>query len=88
MKVSNDFVLREIAGEYLLIPVGVAATRFNGMITLNEVAGMLFRTLETEHTLEELTDAVTAEFDVDRDTAKEDIDDFLQQLRELGALLE
>ena len=32
MKVEKDFLLREIAGEYIIIPTGSAALEFNGLI--------------------------------------------------------
>ena len=35
MRVSQELILREIAGEHILVPVGEAALRFQGMITLN-----------------------------------------------------
>lgn len=88
MKVSNDFILREIAGEYLLVPVGAAAVKFNGLITLNGTGRTLFLALGSEVTEEELVDALTAEYEVDRDTAKADTAEFLQQLRAIGALVE
>ena len=42
MKVSNEFILREVAGEYILVPVGAAAVKFNGLITLNEIGAFIF----------------------------------------------
>lgn len=88
MKASNDFILREIAGEYILIPVGTAAAKFNGLITINETAHVIFRALSKECTIIDLVDAVTAEFDIDRETAQADVEEFLQQLRQAGALVE
>ena len=37
MKVQNEFVLREIAGDYVIIPTGKTVLSFNGLITVNEV---------------------------------------------------
>lgn len=88
MKASNEFILREIAGEYILVPVGTAAVQFNGLITLNETARTIFLALAQERTVEELTDAVIAEYEVNRETARADVEEFLQQLRQVGALVE
>ncbi len=88
MRVSKDFILREIAGEFMLVPVGKAATNFNGLITMNEIGDFLFRALEQEQSEEELVEKILQEYDVDRDTAQKDLQEFLQQLRELGALIE
>lgn len=88
MKVSNDFVLREIAGEFMLVPVGKAAADFSGLIVLNETGSTIFKALSTERTKKELVDAVLSEYDVDRETADADVEDFLQQLRQIHALIE
>lgn len=86
MKASKDFILREIAGEYILVPAGAASTRLNGLITLNELGWFIFKTLETEQTLDSLTDAITAEYDVEREVARADALEFLRQLDKAGAL--
>ena len=88
MKVSKDFILREIADECMLVPTGSAAARFNGLITLNELGAFIFRTLEQEHSRESLLNKILDAYDVDPETAGADLDAFLQQLRELDALQE
>lgn len=88
MKVSNDFLLREIAGEYMIVPVGAAASNFVGLISMNEVAKVIFEALSVERTAEELVDLILKEYDVDRETAHQDILEFLQKLRDIGALIE
>lgn len=88
MKVSNDFILREIAGEYILVPVGAAAAKFNGLITLNELGKFIFEALADDCTLGQLVDKITSEYDVDAATAAADAEEFLGELRGIGALLD
>ena len=88
MKVSEDFMMREIAGEHILVPVGAAAAKFNGLITMNEVGKYIVEQLAEEHTVQELVDKITAEYDVEAQTALTDVETFLDQLREVGALVE
>lgn len=88
MKVSNDFIMREIAGEYILVPVGAAAMKFNGLITMNELGSFIFGLLQEERSLQELAEKIIAEYDVSLETARSDAEEFLQQLREIGALVE
>ena len=47
MKVSNEFVLRQVADEFLLIPVGSAALRISGMISLTESGYLLYQQLQS-----------------------------------------
>lgn len=88
MKVSEEFIMREIAGEHILVPVGAAAAKFNGLITMNEVGKYIVEQLAEEHTVQELVNKITAEYDVEAQTALTDVETFLDQLREVGALVE
>lgn len=54
MKRNTDFMLRDIAGEVILVPTGAATQQFNGMITLNEVAAFIWKNLDESKSKEEL----------------------------------
>ena len=56
MKLKKGFVLREVAGETVVVPVE-AELNFNGMITLNEAAKVLWSVLENETSTEDLVKA-------------------------------
>ena len=86
LKVNGELILREIAGENILIPVGATALRIQGMISLTESGVLLWNRLQTECTEEDLVDAVLEEYDVDRETAEADVQAFLNQLRALELL--
>ena len=81
MKIHEGFLLREVAGNYIVMPVGDAAQRLNGMIKLNETSAFLFRTLEGGADEEALVAALLAEYDVDEATARRDVGSFLSTLR-------
>lgn len=38
MKIKDSFILRKIAGEDMVVPVGESIADFNGAISLNETA--------------------------------------------------
>lgn len=88
MKIANDFILREIAGEYIIVPTGSTALNFNGLITVNEVGLFLWKKLEQGVTREELLAGVLEEYEIDAETAKKDIDEFLNELKNGGILTE
>ena len=81
-------VLREIAGESLLIPVGQTALKIHGMITLSESGLLLWKRLQTECTEDELVEALLTEYQVDRETAAADVKAFIRQMQEVGILEE
>ena len=86
MKINGELILREIAGESILIPVGETALRLSGMITLTESGALLWKRLQTECSEEELVDAVLEAYDTDRAAAQADVQAFLGQLRQLELL--
>ena len=88
MKATSEVVLREIAGESLLIPVGQTALKIHGMITLSESGLLLWKRLQTECTEDELVEALLTEYQVDRETAAADVKAFIRQMQEVGILEE
>lgn len=86
MDVKKDLVLREIAGDYALIPVGNTILKNNGLFSLTETAALLWERLPQAENEEALVDALLEEYDVDRSTAQADVAAFLEQLRELEIL--
>ena len=88
MTLNQDFILRQVADEYLLIPVGQAALRIKGMIGLSESGYRIYQALQRGAGVEEAVAQIMAEYEVDEDTARTDTACFLEKLRELGILSE
>lgn len=86
MEVKMDFVLRDIAGDLLLIPAGKAALDLNGMLTLNEVGGEIWRLLPEVKDEEELVRRLLELYEVEESELRKDVADFLDSLRKLGIL--
>lgn len=87
MNLNKDFILRNIAGESILVATGSATQDFNGMITLNEVATFILENIDECGTEEVLVDKVLEEFDIDEETAISDVREFLDQAIKLGIIL-
>lgn len=86
MKIKEGFVLREIAGSYIVVAVGEAVKTFNGVINLNESSALLWRALEKGADEEQLVQALLDEYDVSVDIAKRDVNRFISTLTEGGLL--
>ncbi len=86
MKINGEFILREIADEVILVPVGQTALNMNGMIILNPVCGFIWKCLEQSMTREQILDAICREYDVDFQTARADLDELLEKLCQAGLL--
>lgn len=82
MKIKEGFVLREVAGDTVVIPTG-GDLDMNMMITLNESGAFLWKRLEQEISREDLIAAVLKEYpDVDQATAEMAVDGFVAKLKE------
>lgn len=82
MRIAPDFILREIAGESIVIPVGEAARHLSGLIALNESGRFLFDLLQTDRSEQELVEAMLDAYDVDPATAAADVAEFIALLQE------
>lgn len=82
MKIKDGFVLKEIAGSTVAVPVGENLVNLQLMLTLNESGAFLWNQLLNSCTEEELVSALTGEYQVDTETAAADVRAFLQILKE------
>lgn len=86
MKVDKEFILREIAGDYIIIPTGKAVLEFNGLITVNEVGVSIWNMLQNDVTIDDIVKGILDEYDVEESVAKEDVEEFLTVLVDGGIL--
>ena len=82
MKLSNKFVLREIAGDSILIPVG--KTDMQGMLLLNPVSMLIYQELQSGKEEGEILERIVAEYDVEEVQAQDDLKEALEQMQKLG----
>lgn len=82
MKIKEDLMLREVMGEWLVIPMGERLLEFNGLSKLNESGALLWKALERNISKEELVNALLEEYEVDRQQAAQEVETFLDALRE------
>lgn len=86
MKILDGFILREVAGNYIVVSVGDRVKKFNGVINLNESGAFLWKQLENESDEDSLINALMAEYDVDEELAKKDVKAFVSTLKEAGLI--
>ena len=80
MKIKEGFVVREIAGQSIVIALGEASKNFNGMIKLNETGRIIWDMLGTGAERDEIIEKILEEYDIDRDTVSADVDKFVDKM--------
>ena len=56
--------------------------KFNGMITLTETASVIWDALVRAASRTEIIDCILDEFEIDRETVENDVDEFLSKLKQ------
>lgn len=86
MRIKDGYLLKEVAGNYVVVPVG--NVDFDGMISLNQTGVCIWKLLETDTDFDQLLSQFLNEYDIDKDTAKADLNAFIAKLRDSGILYE
>ena len=84
MRIKKDVVVRCVAGEYMLIPIGDTVTNYNGLFVITESGMLLWDLIKNGAGKEELVSALVKEYGIDSKTATKDTNEFIQKLCDLG----
>lgn len=88
MKRNSGFLVRQVAGRYVLAPVGEMTKSFSGMITMNATGKFLWDLMEQDQTIDSMAQALAENYEVELDKAKEDVAKFVAPLIPVKAILE
>lgn len=77
---KSRYVLREIAGESILVSVGDGVADFCGIVKLNASAKVIWNKLQNGATKEELVKILTDTFSISEEKAREDVEKSLELL--------
>lgn len=81
-------MLRTVANECIVVPVGKEATEFSGILTLNHSGKLLFESLRSPSTHLELVQVLIDNYHVDEALASKDVLMFINLLKERNILEE
>lgn len=87
MRIKDGFVLREIAGQAMVIATGEASKEFHGMVKLNETGKEIWQGLTDGLTEDEIAVKFTQKYDVEFDKAVEDIGTMIAKMKEAGFIV-
>lgn len=86
MKLKEGMVLGSVDGEHFAIATGKAMQHFNGVIHNNKTAAYLLELLQSEQSEDSLVQAILDQYDVEEQTARKDVQEMLNTLKEAGVL--
>ncbi len=88
MKLNENYILKNIAGTAVVVPVGDAVNDIKGMITLNGPAEIIWKGLQNGKNIESIVEEIKSEYDASEEVIKNDVDAFLNKLRTYKILVD
>ena len=80
MKIKEGFILRNVAGNNVVVPIGQATIDFNGMMSLNDTGAFLFGKLIEGISREDLIQEVVEAYGIEKELAEKDVDNFIEKV--------
>lgn len=74
MKLKAGVIVTKMDDQYIAVTAGDAGKAFNGMIKMNGTAAFIVEKLQNETTVDEITEALCAEYEVEADVARENVE--------------
>ena len=87
-RANPDFLLREVAGEAVLIPVGEAGVFENSVISLNETCSFLWKLFQEPRLAEDVIAEARKEYSDPDGEMEQGIKDFISEYLKYGLLKE
>lgn len=84
MKRLEQFILREVMGNHVLMPVGPTTQRFSGMILTTETGAFIWEHIEEAQSAEEMAKLLTQEFEVSDEEALADVKALFENFQKAG----
>ena len=81
MKIKEGFILRDVAGQTIVVAVGKMSKNFNRIIKLNSTGKFIWEKLSSDIERDDLVASLVAEYDIDEATASSDADKFIDALK-------
>lgn len=84
MRLKKEFIIREVAGQDVIIATGKEAMKYNGLLTVSPVRRFILENYQNTQGIADLIRMVLEEFEVDQETAAKDTIGFTNTMLEHG----
>ena len=81
MKIKDGFILKDVAGSKIVIATGAQRINFNGVITFNDVGAEVFNMLDGSNSVEDIISKISADYNVDSNMVKNDVEKLIEKMR-------
>lgn len=86
MKIKEDFILKTVAGNNIVISTGSHRKEFHGIMTFNDVGAEVFNLLDGTRSVEEIISKISEEYDAPYETVKADVTRLIDKMKNHGLI--
>lgn len=84
MRIKDGFVLREVAGQIMVVATGEASRNFSGMIKLNETGRFVWEAVSAGYSVDGAARELAARYGIGLAQAREDVSELVAQMQAEG----
>ena len=86
-KRNENFVFRQIDNETILVPIKDNVGDMSCIYNLNEVGAFIWQNIKCKNSVTDIKTMILSEFEVTESQAEADLNEFVQDLREIEAIV-
>jgi hypothetical protein len=86
-KRNENFVFRQIENETILVPIKDNVGDMNCIYNLNEVGAFIWQNMKCKNSVSDIKNLILSEFEVTESQAEADLDEFVNDLKEIEAII-
>ena len=88
MKIKNGFIMKNVAGSNVILPVGERKDELHGIMTFNDVGADVFNMLDGTNSVEEIVNKIAEDYDAPYETVQSDVNKLIEKMRTYGLIEE
>lgn len=86
MKIKNGFIMKDIAGSKVVLPLGERQSEINGIMNFNDIGAEVFNMLDGTNSVEEIASKIAKDYDASYETVLADVNNFIEKMRAQGLI--
>jgi hypothetical protein len=88
LKIKDGFLLRQVAGSWIVIPFGANVVAFNAVISLNDTGALIWENIASGKNKKDIVDLLVSQYETAREIVASDYDELIEQMRAANLLEE
>mgnify|MGYP003506646845 FL=1 len=88
MKIKDGFIMKNVAGSNVVLPLGERQEEVKGIITFNDVGADVFNMLDGTNSVEAIATKIAKDYDAPYEMVEADVNKLIEKMRIHGLIEE